>query len=271
MISLLQHYELGIFKAVKVDYKNLGDYYDPKVGNNAWGYYFEPIELGNQNGPSVEYSYLFAAEIVELFNSREYNAYIVNKYIKIKPHIKKKVDNFIASQFSDNNVIGVHYRGTDKIGEAPRVPYDVVVNAIWEQINLCGMKNCKIFIASDEPAFFDYCEQQFPGMIIAYSRTSKPRGSYLAGETAVLDCVLLSRCNVLIRTSSHLSLISTFFNPNISVIELNQRSYKYDPYLTGWLHDPYSYRTFSSTNIKEIEDLFQTLQQCLPNIQIQEQ
>ncbi len=47
--------------------------------------------------------------------------------------------------------------------------------------------------------------------------------NYLHGEEAIIDCLLLSRGSVLIRTSSNLSLWSSYFNPSIPVIELSQR------------------------------------------------
>ena len=43
------------------------------------------------------------------------------------------------------------------------------------------------------------------------------------GVDAVIDCILLSRCQVLIRTSSNLSLCSTLFAPEMPVILLNRK------------------------------------------------
>jgi len=46
---------------------------------------------------------------------------------------------------------------------------------------------------------------------------------YRVGREALIDCVLLSRTDMLIRTSSNLSLCSTFFNSDLPVQELNRR------------------------------------------------
>lgn len=101
----------------------------------------------------------------------------------------------------------------------------------------------KIFVASDEMNFFQYLNAEFPGKIFAYDNTEKYRGSYSAGETALIDCVLLSRCNLLIKTSSNLSLASTYFNPEIRVIELNERLVLHG---SGYgLRNPYSYDRFN--------------------------
>ena len=42
-------------------------------------------------------------------------------------------------------------------------------------------------------------------------------------ENALIDCILLSKTDLLIRTSSNFSLASTFFNPKLPVIELSKR------------------------------------------------
>ena len=42
------------------------------------------------------------------------------------------------------------------------------------------------------------------------------------GRDAVLDCLLLSRCDVLVRTASNLGLCAAFFNPRLPVVLLNR-------------------------------------------------
>jgi hypothetical protein len=42
------------------------------------------------------------------------------------------------------------------------------------------------------------------------------------GEDAVMDCLLLSRCQYLVRTASNLSLCSTLFSPDMPVMLLNR-------------------------------------------------
>ena len=46
---------------------------------------------------------------------------------------------------------------------------------------------------------------------------------YKLGKEAVIDCLLLSKCNHLIRTSSCLSLVSEYFNPQLTDTLLNKR------------------------------------------------
>ena len=38
---------------------------------------------------------------------------LMKKYVVVKPHIQKIVDNFVNENFNSKNVIGCHVRGTD--------------------------------------------------------------------------------------------------------------------------------------------------------------
>lgn len=85
-------------------------------------------------------------------------------------------------------------------------------------------------MASDEQAFVDFMASAFPGRVIAWeTRRSvdlepidfRFDDNYKKGEDVVIDCLLLSRCHRLIRTSSSLSLCSSYFNPDIPVEVLN--------------------------------------------------
>lgn len=95
-------------------------------------------------------------------------------------------------------------------------------------------ENIKIFIASDEEMFVQFMTDEF-GDLIFYNQNVmrskdntpihlKKNSPYDNGKNALIDSVLLSRGSVLIRTSSNLSLWSTFFNPDIPVIALNERN-----------------------------------------------
>ena len=157
---------------------------------------------------------------------------LIQKYIKIKEHIQDKINQFIDENFSGHHVIGVHYRGTDKKGEAPRVPYTDVQDAVNYYVDENNIEDFKIFVASDEQQFIEFMQEYFPGLVTVYSTIHSVDGKplhrfssdkFLQGEEALIDCYLLSQGDYLIRTSSNLSLWSTFFNPTIPVIELNQR------------------------------------------------
>lgn len=245
VVSLVRAYERQEIAGVKIDFADSGLYYDPKHGPNWFSYYFEPIELGNNNdNNNVVYAHclpyhfdatisglnLYAIDHIELdnINTAEINK-IVAKYIKIKPEIRKEIKDFTQQHFTSKFMIGIHYRGTDKISEAVRTPYDKVNDAINNLV--INKQDYKIFIATDENNFIDYIKAKFSSIVYQdaiRSSSDKPihfdnENPYQAGKEALIDAVLLSETNHLIRTSSNLSRWSTYFNPSIVTTELSTR------------------------------------------------
>jgi hypothetical protein len=239
VIALVQSYEQGIFQGVKVEFNRTGPYYDPRYGDSWWDYYFEPISLGTPENANIIHKQGDCLHIdpcvVEFRNTKEENLALIQKYIHVKPHIQAKVDAFVQTHFQgDEFIIGVHYRGTNK-NEVPRIAWSKYKKMIDRQIaNLKG-KKYKIFLATEEGPAFDYFMKKYPQQIISYpSQRSSGSGDpayadannhfrYQCGEDAIIDCILLSKTNVLIRAMSNLSITSGFLNPKIPEIVMNGR------------------------------------------------
>lgn len=233
VLSLCQLYENGEIKGGEVNFKKNGFYYDVQKGENWWEYYFEPLYFGKSKRTDICRFNSIACSNIEYSNTRFENFKLIKKYIRLKPHILEKEKYFIDNNFINYYVIGVHYRGTDKKCEAPRVSYETVKLVIEEHIQSLKEYNWKIFVATDEIAFLNYLTTLFPGRVCCNSEAFRSENqtpihgnypdAYQGGEEAILDCLLLSKSNILIRTSSNLSLVSTYFNPELSVIELSKR------------------------------------------------
>lgn len=240
VINYLNLYDTHDIDGLVVDFKNNGLYYEQAYGPNSWNYYFEPLELGSSKGAAIDYSAAIetgrVAYLAEIGLSRERIAELVQKYIHIKPDIQKEVDLFVAENFNDKFVIGVHYRGTDKICEAAAIAHEKVSSIINGYIHDNQIKDYRIFVATDEEAFLAHMTQTFPDKILSQNclRSSdnnpihyfnpKKDSPYKLGKEALIDCLLLSKCNHLYRTQSCLSLVSTFFNPKLSETLLNERT-----------------------------------------------
>lgn len=266
IIGMLQLYEFGCYAGIKVDFGTQGLYYDTQYGENWWSYYCDPIEVGtgfnqfpriscgfdypldrsfiiqnglDESGNGYPSSYpIYAITLPEFFLSREKVSELICKYIKIKKQITDKVESFLLKNFKRKYVIGIHYRGTDKISEAPRVLYETVFTTINEIIKNYHQKNYKLFVATDEQDFLDWIKEKFPNRVIYQNALRSltgdplhipPQSPYQQGEEALIDSILLSNCNYLIRTSSNLSLWSSFINPTLPVTELNKRYYLTNP------------------------------------------
>lgn len=236
--GFLYQYDHREIAGIKIDFQKDGAYYDKLKGPNSWNYYFEPIMLGDLSLAITRTNlkakeYVNAAQYTEsLLSPRQVNT-LIRKYIKLKPHVQEKLDHFVQAKFDAPTIIGIHYRGTDKKAEAPRISYDEVATVVAQKIQSIEQNDFKIFIATDEADFVEYMKVQFPRKVICQKmRRAKANGTplhfqklngYQLGLNALLDCLLLARCDILIRTSSNLSLWSTYFNPSIPVVNLSQR------------------------------------------------
>ncbi len=160
-------------------------------------------------------------------------ARLVQKYIGIKGPILEKVDGFSDRYFQGKRVLGIHYRGTDKSAEAPLVPYPEFKQSISQFLEQDGKFDC-LFVSSDEQRFVDFIENSFSQALPVFYHDDQERSSnnvavhrskqgdrYKKAEEAVLNCLLLSRCDALMKTASVLSGWSKLFNPDLPVILLN--------------------------------------------------
>ena len=153
------------------------------------------------------------------------------KYISIKPELIE-----IANRFSERNLgeraLGVHYRGTDKIAEAPRVRWDKVCESVRKAIDFFPDTDI-VFVTSDEKEFilfmqaqnvgraictYDCHELSHNGAAIHFSGGDRRR----KGVEALTTMLILAKCGTVIRTPSHLSAWANIFNPVQNVIMLEK-------------------------------------------------
>ena len=216
-----------------VNFEKKGFYYDKEYGKNWWKYYFEPIDIGKKTDVVKKFSndeQSFFTLNSEFNMSRKRGNELIRKYIFLKPHVQNRINNFYDNNLQGNYIIGVHYRGTDKCLEADIVPYKDVYEHL--QAIIKDRHSYKILIATDDYYFLNYMNVHFPGRIIATNSIRSDEGAavhfiekghtYKKGEDAIVDCILLSKCDLLLKTSSNLSNCSIKFNPKIPIIELNK-------------------------------------------------
>jgi hypothetical protein len=158
---------------------------------------------------------------------------LIDKYIHLKPVVQQAIDKFSDEHFKGKYVITVHYRGTDKFTEAPRVSYDMVLHTILMVVSGLKNQNYVVFLATDEIDLVNYMSICF-GTKLCYQDNIRASGGviglhclpidmYQHQFEALTDMLLLSKGDHLIRTSSNLSKWSTWWNPKMKVTELNKR------------------------------------------------
>jgi hypothetical protein len=224
------------------DIRMTGDSYrDSDRGPNWLNYYFDIVTSRTSDEIARSLRYTKRARDWEDMGqpmgaaiSIEDGARILHRYLTPKPHIMRIVDDFWRTLNPDGPVIGVHFRGTDKSSEAPRVSWGYCL----EIIRQCLRGNAavsRVLLASDEQRFIEFMRHSLTEVPV-YSRDDHYRsrgsdeppvflgegGGYEKGEDALVNALLLSKCTTLIRTTSFLSAWASIFNPQLKIILLNK-------------------------------------------------
>jgi hypothetical protein len=154
---------------------------------------------------------------------------IFTKYVAITGEAVGIADAFAKSNFK-GRTLGVHYRGTDKLPEAPRVAWELAEAAVREAI-ATDPEIATMFVTSDEGEFlrwfahrefgveqlsYDWQEVAIGGRAIHVSDGDRRR----KGSEALVTILLLAKCHTVIRTPSHLSAWAKILNPEQEVVML---------------------------------------------------
>lgn len=225
-----------------VDFGTSGWYYDRSVGPNWFGYYFDLLTPNPPTGIPIEFKawQKIRFSLIAQFEIEPDRAYkLIQRYIQIKDLIQRKIDSFFASHLNGSYIIGIHYRGTDKYSEAPPVTYATMFSHIDVALAKAQKERggtIKLFVATDDQHFLDAARKKYPNRVYAWNaprstgnnavHTGKTGSPYEKGESAIIDAVLLSKCNFLIKTASNLSDASLMFNPNLTYIRVNNEYFR---------------------------------------------
>jgi len=225
------------------------NYLDRRLGPCWFAYFFDNLALDAEGLQRVQRGDVRTCEardnremgFTKAFN-REYYSKIsiqlanelVVKYIGIKREISDEVEHFVKENFRGRKILAIHFRGTDKLIEAPRVSWDYCKLTINNYLNAHPDVNC-IFVASDESLFVDYICREFSDITVCHhndrQRSSGTRAlhldyesgdNYHKGEDALVNCLLMAQCDALIKSSSLLSAWASVFNPSLPVVLLNR-------------------------------------------------
>jgi hypothetical protein len=166
--------------------------------------------------------------------------YLVKKWLPIRDSYDRQVKDFVSSKFLSPIILGIHYRGTDKVGgisdpgvEAPRVSWEILQSVVDRFIR--HNPTCKnMFVASDEEMIKKKLKLTYPHMDVCTfndTQTSKSGeaihsdwkngDNFKKAQEAIINSLILSNCDHVIRTCSFLSAFSVVFNPSISTETLN--------------------------------------------------
>lgn len=180
---------------------------------------------------------------------------ILDGFVKPRPYILRKTDDFYAAQMAGHDLIGVHARGTDAIAqnEPRRHRYgSLVLSRYVEEIErlLDVRPDAKILVATDDQASLNSLKDTFGSRLIAHDSIRHQEGEavgrgptgwgmpgYIAvdrdlaarnGEEAIIEYLLLSRCGHLVHNGSSLARTVLLNAPQLRHTNTNGREWSSD-------------------------------------------
>jgi len=241
-LMILAHCEQqGLRPYLKLSTHLYADY----LGENWLERFFDNLQLAETDRQLIANGVIPVCHISELEQlglSPRYEAqmdipsahYLFSRYFRVNSAIQNYVDAYVQEYFAGRRVLGVHYRGTDKINEATPVSWDYCAETIANYL-AANPETEMLFVASDEDEFVAHMKQQFNSItVISHEDRHRSRdgravhvrpfegSNHTKGWEALVNCLLLARCHALIRTSSFLSAWASIFNPNLPVTMLDR-------------------------------------------------
>lgn len=170
------------------------------------------------------------------------------EYFEFNDMINQNVSEMCAQYFTNKNVLGIHYRGTDKNKDKLQTnnqPYEnffVIVSDFLSTRNDVDV----LFVSTDEAQFLDYIKKYIPSRIKVVSfdqqrwtpndvpfRCHQLSSNKTIAETCCIDALLLSKCRTVIKTTSQLSSWAKIFNPDLEIYRTN--CFKHDWFPEAYL------------------------------------
>ncbi len=156
---------------------------------------------------------------------RKGQAYVA-KYLKINEAILETVDQFMSTK--NDYWVGAHIRGTD-MRYAPTVP----LQRYFEHFDktLEERTNARLFVATDQQQYIDALIDRY-GNRLVYQNCLRSESEVVphkmrrenpsrAGDEVLMDAIILSRCDFLLKCPSAVGEFAHYLNPNLRSLDLN--------------------------------------------------
>jgi hypothetical protein len=202
------------------------------VGYDADEYTFVCAQYGDHpliEGKGLPIPYLHGDPDQQL---RETASEIIQTYFRPRDYVFDKVEAFFDRYMRGHGLIGVHVRGTDAISSQEQRDYrrnslalPRYADVVWDLLR--NRRDAKIFVATDDQSSLDFFREMFGDRVVAHDSLRHLGGkaagegplgcimpAYIAsdrgraarnGEEAIIEYLLLSRCDYLVHNGSSLA------------------------------------------------------------------
>jgi len=177
---------------------------------------------------------------------------LIEKYVRPRPYIQEKIAAFYDENLKGHYCVGLHVRGTDAISKKQlwgsrrlgSLHMDKYVAAVEGALN--EHPEAKVFVATDDQSSLDALAAKFPSHVVAYDSIRHTGGeaagagptgwimpTYITedrdkaaknGEEAVIEYLLLSKCDLLVHNGSALARTALLTAPNLRHINTHPPS-----------------------------------------------
>jgi len=222
VIGILDQYESNKYCGVKVDFGWPGEYYFLGKNGNWWEYFFKKLDVGDTTGelrciPNFEKNDLSFC-LYKLSFERAHE--IIQKYIEVQPEIRKKITAYQKKFFDDSFVIGICYmKDSSSRYAVPKISYKVIYDMLL--VHIVEKNNLKIFVHTNDRRFYSFLKVKHPGIVFEYKEKERFNTNIDKGEYELINCLLLSQTDLLIRTPSRFGFTISQFNPLVPVVEID--------------------------------------------------
>ncbi len=203
---------------------------------NVWEYYFEPVSAYDYDPDSPIHRYVKSGCFYfTRFDqeTRDKAHQVISTYIRIKPAVQKKIDDFYTENLIGKKIIGIHLRGTDRYQKKNPPKLEEIAETALQYAG----KETQFFIASDEqilldtmiqllqpyPVYYYPCFRSLNGKGLHngnHSDEEAPSKAQL-GEDVIVEAMLLAKCDLLLHNPSSVSTAVLYFNPEMKNIIFN--------------------------------------------------
>lgn len=150
-------------------------------------------------------------------------------FLKFRSDLVAKAGNFAARRFAGRRTLSLHKRGTDNFGprghargQGHLVPPEFFKDAARRAMD---RQRCEqLFLATDEQVFEKYLKESLGAPVITHATLRAPKGDlrglhnprfgrwtrtkHLLGDEAIIDALLMARCDYSLCMRSNLSLLA---------------------------------------------------------------
>lgn len=183
--------------------------------------------------------------------TRERAAQLIKQYLRPRRYIADKVYTFYNEHMADRAVIGVQIRGTDAISSREDRAHrkdSLVLDNYRQAVEGCLLSepDARLFVATDDQRSLDFMRDTFGERVIACDSHRNVAGeaagrgptgwimpAYVArdrelaarnGEEAIIEYLLLARCDQLVHNGSSLARTVLLHNPKLPHINTHRKN-----------------------------------------------